>query len=275
MSMQDRLGFDFISGLGMPPVDFVRLAADLGIRRVGMGLAPFTANPHGYPAWSLRDDPALRRDLLSTLNDSGIEIGVGEFFLIRPGADIRDAAPDLDLMAELGITAVNCLSIDPDVARCSSEFALFAELAAQRGMGATVEYMAGTALGGFDLAMAAVSAAQHPNLKLLIDCMHFQRSGDRIEQIATAAGGVIGYLQLCDVPDKPLDASYGEEALNNRLAPGDGDMPLAAILNALPRDVPIGLEVPMVAKVEAGLAPREYLGDAVTKARKLLAAMGE
>lgn len=275
MTAPDRLGIDFISGLGMPPVEFVGLAADLGIKRVGMSLVPFTANPHGYPAWSLRDDPGLRRALLAALADNDVAIGVGEWFLVRPGADIGDAAHDLDLMAELGIPAANCLSIDPDVARCSSEFARFAEMTAERRMSATVEYMAGTALGGFDLALAAVRAAQHPNLKLLVDCMHFQRSGDRPEQIAAASAGEIGYLQLCDVPDRPLDASYGEEALNNRLAPGDGDVPLAAILNALPRDVPIGLEVPMAAKARSGLAPRDYLGDAVAKARTLLSAVGD
>jgi sugar phosphate isomerase/epimerase len=271
----DRLGFDFISGLGMPPVQFVELAAELGVKRVGMALAPFTANPHSYTAWSLRDDPGLRHDLLAAYKDNGVAIGIGEWFLVKPGGDIRDAAADLDLMAELGMPAANCLSIDPDVARCSSQFAVFAELTAARGMGATVEYMGGTALGGFDLALAAVRAAQHPNLKLLVDCMHFLRSGDRVEQISRAAVGEIGYLQLCDVPDRPLDASYGAEALNNRLAPGDGDVTIAAILTSLPRDVPIGLEVPMLAKAEAGLTPREYLGDAVAKARTLLAALGD
>jgi sugar phosphate isomerase/epimerase len=271
----DRLGLDFISVLGMPPVQFVELAAQLGVKRVGMSLVPFTGNPHGYPAWSLRDDPGLRRDLLAALKDNDVAIGMGEWFLVRPGADIGTAAHDLDLMAELGIPAANALSIDPDVARCSSEFARFAAMTAERGMGVTVEYMAGTALGGLDLALAAVRAAQHPNLKLLVDCMHFARSGDRPEQIAAAAPGEIGYLQLCDVPNRPLDASYGEEALNNRLAPGDGDVPLGAILAALPRDVPVGLEVPMLAKAEAGLSPRDYLGDAVTKARALLAAVGD
>jgi sugar phosphate isomerase/epimerase len=271
----DRLGFDFISGLGMPPVQFVELAAELGVKRVGMSLVPFTANPHGYPAWSLRHDPGLRRDLLAALCDNDVAIGVGEWFLVRPGSDIRDAASDLDLMAELGIRTANVLSIDPDVARCSAEFAVFADLAAERGMGATVEYMAGTALGGIEPALAAIRASDRPNLKLLIDRMHFSRAQDRVEQIASAETGEIGYLQLCDVPDRPLDASYGEEALNNRLAPGDGDVPLAAILAALPRDVPIGLEVPMLAKAEAGIAPEVYLGDAVAKARELLAAVGD
>ncbi len=53
------LGLEFISVLAMPPVEFIELAADLGCDGVGMALAPFTANPHGYRAWSLRDDAGV------------------------------------------------------------------------------------------------------------------------------------------------------------------------------------------------------------------------
>ena len=64
---------------------------------------------------------------------------------------------------------------------------------------------------------------------------------------------------------------YGMEARDNRLAPGQGDLPLAEFLAALPGDVTIGLELPMAARAEAGMGPEERLAPAIAAARDMLA----
>jgi sugar phosphate isomerase/epimerase len=271
--MSDRLGVNFITLLGMPPLESLALVAQLGVHDISMGLAPFTANPHGYPAWSLRDDPALRREFMTAMKAHEMTISVGEYFLIREGSDMQDAAADIALFAEIGAKRVNALSIDPDVSRTIDQLGIFAELAAVAGMDATLEYMAGTAVGTLGKALAVIEAVGQPNLTLLLDCLHFARSGGRPADLAAVDPALIGYLQLCDAPDKPLDKDYGDDARDNRLPPGDGALPLAEILKAAPANIPIGLEIPMRAKAEAGLPPRDYVGDAVIKARALLANM--
>src|SRR5262245_31146217 len=52
----ERLGIELLSVFGLPPVEFVNLAADLGCRYISSGLSAGPYNPHGYPSFSLRDD---------------------------------------------------------------------------------------------------------------------------------------------------------------------------------------------------------------------------
>lgn len=268
----NRLGVDFISVLGMPPVEFVALAADLGCGGISLALAPFTANPHGYPAWSLREDVRLRRDLGAAMADSGIELRNGEGFLIRPGSDVAASASDLDLMAEIGAQRVNILTIDPDPGRSHDQLARFAELARQRGLAVTLEFMAGMAIGTLAAALALIRGIGSANLSLMIDTMHLARSGGTPGQFAALDPVLVGYVQLCDVADRPLDAGYGEEARHNRLALGEGALPLTALAAAIPAGVPVGLELPMLARAEAGEGPRQRLAGSVALARQLLGA---
>lgn len=62
-----------------------------------------------------------------------------------------------------------------------------------------------------------------------------------------------------------------EEAMFERRAPGRGELPLLAVLAALPRDLVIGLEVPLRSEARAGVSPHDRLGRCVDAARDLLA----
>ena len=73
-----RLGIENISVFGLPPVEFVNLAADLGCQHVSTGLTSFDFGVHDYPAFSLRDDAALRRYELAELKHARLAmIGLG------------------------------------------------------------------------------------------------------------------------------------------------------------------------------------------------------
>jgi sugar phosphate isomerase/epimerase len=78
---------------------------------------------------------------------------------------------------------------------------------------------------------------------LLLDAMHVYRSGATTADVAALDPAMVAYVQLCDVPMPPQTADYGEEARHERRCPGEGDLPLAEFLGALPPEVTIGLEV--------------------------------
>ena len=71
----------------------------------------------------------------------------------------------------------------------------------------------------------------------------------------------------------PEGLSYGEEARYERRAPGDGDLPLADLLRAVPGDLVVGLEVPQRALALAGIGPEERLRPVVERTRHLLATL--
>jgi sugar phosphate isomerase/epimerase len=264
-----RIGIEFISVLGLPPVEFVELAADLGCRCIGIGLEPI-ARSKSYPPWSLREDAALRRDLLNALRRCGVSVRLGEGFLIWPDKDIRGAGADLDLMCELGVEQVNILGLDADRARTFDQCAVFAELADDRGLGATLEFMPGLCIGDFETAVSAVRHAGKGNFRVLVDAMHFFRSGSTLLQLAAADPQLIGHVQICDAPLQSAASSYADEARFGRLPPGEGELPLLELLAALPAQASIGIEVPMLARAEGGIGPHARLAPCLKSTLELL-----
>jgi sugar phosphate isomerase/epimerase len=271
----ERLGIEFLSVLGLPPVEFVELAADLGCRHISTGLGSLPGSPAGYPTYNLATDAPLRREMIAALRDRGVSISLGEGALVQPGADIRDRASDLAAMHDLGIRRVNVVSMDPDLPRTLDQFAVFAEMAADAGMETVTEFAPVLSVRDLPTALEAVRHVGRPDFRLLIDTMHLVRSGGSAADLAALDPRLFGYVQLCDAPLVPTIADYMQEAMCERRAPGAGELPLAEILGALPRDLVVSLEVPELSKALAEIGPRERVGAVVEAARNLLARLPE
>lgn len=265
--MTDRLAIEFICVLGMPPVEFIEITAKLGVGAIGLAPQPITANPHGYPGWNLLQDKALVREVKAALADTGVRVTIGEGFLVRDGMDMGAFDPVLDLFAELGAPVVNAVSM----AAAPESFGAFAAMAGKRGMRATVEFLPLMPPASFAAALGYVQASGVVNAQVLVDSMHFFRGGSTIAELTAADDSLIGHVQICDVPMPAKIADYGLEAREERLCPGEGDLPLADFIAALPADIMVGLEVPELGKAKAGIGPAERLGPVVAAARALLA----
>jgi sugar phosphate isomerase/epimerase len=266
----DRLGIEFLSVFGLPPVEFVELVADLGCRYLSTGLASMLGGPHDYAPFSLRDDPVLRRRMLAAMRDRDVSISLGEGMVVREGVDIRDCAGDLDVMSELGVARINTVSLDPDRGRSFDQFGELAEMAGARGMVMTVEFSPGLTIGDLSTALAAIRHVGWPEFRLLIDTMHLVRSGSGAVDLAALDPELIGYCQLSDAPLVGTHARYMEEAMFERRVPGEGELPLRDILAALPSDVVVGLEIPLRSRAVAGIGPEARLRPCVDATRALL-----
>lgn len=278
MAAQDnRIGIEFISTFNMHPVEMVELAAELSCRHISLALAPMPTKLIDYPQWSLRDDKSLRRDLLQALQDHDVDISTGECYMIRPGADFRDSArTDLEVMRGLNIKRVNIVSLDPDWSRSIDQCGVLVEMADALGMETTLEF--GPLLGAFtnlQSALCGLAAINKPNFRLVVDAMHFFRSGGSVADLTKLDPDRIGLVQLCDVPVVSKFEHYMYEAQYERLPPGQGELPLQELLQAVPRDVVVGLELPMLALAKSGVGACERLQDAVAVTRKLLAGITE
>ena len=269
----ERLGLDLQSAFGMPPVEYVRLAADLGCGHITSGLTQLPWNPCGFQPWSLREDLALRRETIAAMRDRGVALSVGAGFSLKSQADVRDLASDMDLMAELGARQLGTVGMDRDIPRAHDQLALLTAMAAERGMEVVLDYSPHQAINSLEGACAALRHVGSPNALLSIDAMHFFRAGGSNAELAALAPALIGYAQLCDVPTVPPFADYAREATFERLVPGDGDLPLSGFVAALPREVLIGVEVPMLSEVERGTPLRTILERAVSASRDLLLAL--
>ena len=266
----DRLGLEMLCGLGLPPVAFVKLAADLGCRHISAGLGSMPT-PLGYPPSDLRADVAMRREMIAVMEGRGVSISLGEGLIARPGYDLRDAVEDLAIFYELGARRICTSSMDADLPRSFDQFAVLAEMCADAGIELVIEFAPALTVTDLPTALAALRHIGRKDVKLLIDTMHLIRSGSSAADVAALAPDLIGYVQLADVPLKPAMPDYMQEAMFERRAPGEGELPLKEIMAALPRDVVVGLEIPELAKAQRGIGPHERVGRCVEAARRLLA----
>jgi len=259
-------GIELLTVLGMNPVDHVRLAAELGCSNVSMGLSQLHINPYGHAPWSLADDPALRRELKAALADTGVGIAIGEGMRVRAEAGAEGFSGAMDLMAELGARAINAVSMDAAADYVLAQMAILRDMARARGMGFSIEFCPGFTIGDLP---TAVAAARQLDCTVLIDSMHFYRSGGRTKQISALDPALVGHCQLSDVPMAGSGA-YMQEAMIARLPPGEGGLPLRDFVAALPAGTTIGIEVPNLAMAQDGRPQREVVAQIVRAAQALL-----
>jgi len=264
----NRIGLENLSTFGLDPVDFVHLTADLGCGHVSLNLGGSANRLEMYPQWSFRDDPGLVRRTAEALRERGVAASLVEGFAIVPDRKL-DYNRDLDIACQFGARAICTVSMDRDEGRTHAEYARLTEEAGVHGLITTTEACAG-AYRTLGKTMRAIEAVARPDFVLLIDTMHFFRSGSTVADLAALDPATVGHIQLCDVPMPAQIEPYMEEALHERRAPGDGALPLRQFLAHAPVDIPIGLEIPIRSEALAGIGPRERLGRCVAAARALL-----
>ncbi|MCB2079480.1 MAG: sugar phosphate isomerase/epimerase [Novosphingobium sp.] len=262
------IGIECLSLFGLDPVSQVRLAATLGCEHVSLNLrGPANCLPPHQPVM-LCDDKAARDATGKALRDEGVRLSLLEGFAILPDQDASEHLAALDMAAQLGARAICAISLDKDAERAAASFRSLAEMADERGLIVTTEVGAGT-VRNLTRAIDAVRAVEHPAFGLLIDTMHYFRSGSTVEDLDLLRPDWIRHVQLCDVPMPAVIESYMEEALFERRAPGGGDLPLRAFLQSVPDGVPVGLEIPMRSEAGQGISHLDRMKRCIALTRGL------
>ncbi len=229
--------------LELTPPQMVSCAAEAGYSHVGIRLLPATPTE---PQYDIVGDTPLLREVERRLADTGVKVLDVEIFRIKPETRVADCEAAIATAARLGASELLVAGNDPDEARLIDTFGAFCDLARSYGLGAGLEFMPWT--DAKDLAQAAriVERTGRDNAAVLIDPFHFSRSRSRIEDIAAIPASRLHFMQFCDVPaaiPPTMDAILAE-ARAERLFPGNGDLDLLGLLRAVPRGIPLSVEVP-------------------------------
>lgn len=240
--MTHRLSVAHLSAITMAPHDFIHAAADAGFSGVGLRLLQVTEDSPGYP---LHHAAALRATQ-AALQSTGLAVRDIEFVKLTPQIDIAALAPMLDTGALLGARHVIAAPYDPDLSRLAERLAALSALAGQRGIGVVLEFFPWTVLPDLAACWALVQQAG-PEIGILVDSLHFDRSGADHDLLASIPPARLPFAHLCDARRQP---SYTTDALLHtaraeRLPPGAGDLDLPRFIGALPRGIDMSLEVPM------------------------------
>ena len=244
MSRQRTLSLAALTVIELSPVAQVRCAAQAGYSHVGLRLIPATANE---PTWDAVGDTSMVRELHAALRDTGVTVLDVEILRLEPETVVADFSAVLDTAASLGARYLLVAGNDPDPIRLTDRFAALADLAAPLGLSPCIEAMPWTDVRDFMQAARIVEAAGRTNAGVLVDAIHFDRGGNRPDQIATVTPHRLPYAQLCDAPaERPQDLdTLLHQARAERLPPGEGGLDLVGLVRALPQDIVLSLEVPM------------------------------
>jgi sugar phosphate isomerase/epimerase len=246
---QPQFSLAHLTVLGCPPPEATRIASRAGydfvsLRIINMRLA-------NEPDYDLARNPNMLRETRSALDAGGIRLHDIEVARIADGVDMKSYAPALHTAAELGARRVIASIWTPNRNLAVDALAELCDLAAKVQLSISLEFVTWANVATLQEALALVRTVNRPNLGLLIDVLHFNRSGVKPEELDAVPRNWFHFAHICDGP-KDIPATVegliqtGREA---RLYPGEGAIDIAAIVNRMP-SVPYSLEVPNLERVK-------------------------
>lgn len=213
----------------------IRAAAEAGFDDAGLWIEPHE--------WT----PARLRETRRMIAAAGIGVIDVEVIWVKPDSAMDDHRKTIDIGAELGAKNALCVISDPDFSRSGDRYAALCDQAGRAGLRLALEFGIFTEVKTVAMARAIVEAARNPAAAILVDPIHVDRSGATIDDIAAIPRDLLPYAQFCDAaadrPD-PLDFdAIITDAVDLRHQLGEGVLPLAGILRALPKDIPLSMEL--------------------------------
>jgi sugar phosphate isomerase/epimerase len=259
--MERVTGLEHLTMLDIPPPDFVTLAAGAGFSAVGLRVSPVTPVEH---VWPMSPGSPMLAETVRRCEGSGVAVLAVEAIVIGPGGGIAGYEPVIETAAALGARYLNVISDDPDTGRFTDLFAALTSMARPYAVRPVIEFTAWRPIR--TLATAAAIARHSEGGRLLLDTLHISRCGVTASELAAVDPALLSYLQICDAPlepprgllalaprDQPADrrGHRGNDAVAEaralRMLPGDGELPLAELLAALPAGLPVSVEAPSLA----------------------------
>jgi sugar phosphate isomerase/epimerase len=277
--MERVTGLEHLTMLDVAPPDFVTLAAGAGFSAVGLRVSPVTPVEQ---VWPMSPGSPMLAETARRCQGTGVAVLSVEAIAIGPGAGIAGCAPVIESAAALGARYLNVICDDPDTSRFADLFAELTSRALPHGIRPVIEFTAWRPIR--TLAAATAVARNSAGGRLLLDTLHIRRCGVSADELASVDPDLLSYLQICDAPLEPprgllaltprtqLAGHQGNDAVAEaralRMLPGEGELPLAELLAALPDDLPVSVEAP-------SLAMRGELTTAgfATQARRALASL--
>jgi sugar phosphate isomerase/epimerase len=208
---------------------------------------------------------ATTRAIRQQARDAGVELLDCEVAWIMPGAPDPWLTELVEIAAELGAHNLLCVSSDPDMAATTAKFQALVDRAKGTGVRVNLEFGIFTEVKSIHMARAILENVEGEAKGLLVDTLHWARSGGTAEDLAAIPQEWLSYCQPCDAPAQGPDlGSFDaiiDDAINRRMPLGQGGLPLAAMVDALPAHLPLAVE-------ERSVALRENFPDLKERARE-------
>ena len=142
------------------------------------------------------------KETIARLDATGVTVADLEVVALRPETEIAGFSAFFETGARLGAKHILVAAYDPVLERFADRFAAFCEAAAPFGLSADLEFMPWTAAPDLATARRIVEKVGKANAGVLVDALHFDRSGSSIGDIAQNSLGPVALLAIMRRPGR-------------------------------------------------------------------------
>ena len=243
-----------------PPMEYIDAAVEAGYD--GIGIRLFRSPGINYAFHPVAGDDTLERQVKTKLFGANMPVYDILSYYLQPEMDIESMKPSLEYGAEIGARYALVIGDDPDWDRQVQNFGRFCEVTKGFGLTSSIEApVTQRQVNTLDKALNLIKESGADNACVCLDPFHYFRTGHSPDQLKGQDPKLFPYTQIDDGLDNV-------PAPGGRCAPGEGLVPLDAILDALPANLPLSLEY--AAGRDSGHTAESWAKTAIAATKKYL-----
>jgi sugar phosphate isomerase/epimerase len=224
------------------PLDYIDATIAAGYDGIGLRVH----RSPGLPFHPVVGNATLIAEMKSRITDARLKVFDLYSFYLEPNTDVSSFAPAMELGASFGAKYATVMGADTDWSRQRDNFMRTCDLARPFGLTCSLEFAVIRPLATLPQTVRLITEAKREAV-ICIDPLHLARSGGCPADVKALDLKYFPYAQMSDgvlEPGEPNPALFGKLGLGQRRMPGEGTLPLREVLAALPKDVPLSVELP-------------------------------
>jgi sugar phosphate isomerase/epimerase len=264
-----------LNATGVSPAEFIRIVAANGVDQVtlftydGGDLVPRTNTGLSYPTPVTQ---ANKQETLDALAETGVTVDAVEFFPLTEAVDLDAYRAALAMGAAIGAKRASSHIFITDDGKVIDKLGRLLDVAKSEGIGRVSSEFCPLTAGNNSVHRGKwlVDQLGHPDFGIGFDALHIVRSGCTPADIAACDPRYFGISQINDAFGTQVSSDYVPFS-HKREVPGEGELPLIDIFNAMPESVAIEIETPAAHRRAAGVTAAEHVRDVIEGTRKIIA----
>ena len=255
------------------PPEIIYNARVLGYDTVS--IRPIVMGVKGEHDFDLSRNQKLFDLTKQAMDETGIRINDIELARIGDGIDVERYESVFEAASRLGVKDIISSIWSDNRDFYLEQFAKLCDLADRYGMFINLEFVPWASVKNLIEVREVLGAVNKPNAAILIDTLHFHRSRVTLEELDACPKNLFRFVHICDGPDIPDPSSptYKEDLIyvgrEAREYVGKGVIDIAEIIKKLPRDIPLSIELPHLAKC-AEWGPVEHVRRCLLTAKEYM-----
>ena len=255
--MARKFSLAYLTIPGVNPMDQIKIAKEAGYDFVSLRTIPM--HLPGEPEFLLDKDPKLFEATKAALKEYDMPLMDIELARVRKDLDIEEYKPAFEKAAELGATDVLGSIWTRDKAWYTETAGKVADMAKEFGLKYNIEFLPWAGVRNLQEDITLIDNLGRDNVYVMVDTLHAGRAGVSGAELARTPAKYFNFIHLCDGPAGP----DGDPVLDNikddlmlytareaRYYPGEGAMPIAEMIKAMP-NIPLSIELPNLKEIEA------------------------